>query len=253
MKDRIYVATFAEDAEETIKEWGVNIEFNHICISECLDSENIEKTIDEMKKYWKDCEAQSAVIHGPFTEIIPAGIDHRMVEAGFERLEEAYEVCSKLGIKRMIVHTGFVPLMYHKEWHIEKSRDFWKSFLKDKPADFKILIENVFEDEPYMMKDLIDAIDDSRAAVCLDVGHANAMTKKDIPVEAWVEVLGERIEHIHIHNNDGSGDTHCDIDQGTMEWKKILNMLDIYAKDGYTVTVESRQAMNSVKLLLDDI
>lgn len=253
MRDRIFVATFAEDAEVVIKECGVNIEFNHICISQCLDVEVRNKTIEEMKKYWKDCGAQSAVIHGPFTEIIPAGIDHRMVELGLERLNEAYEVCRELEIDKMIVHTGFVPLMYYKEWHIEKSKDFWQRFLEDKPENFKIYIENVFEDEPYLMRDLIDAIDDSRVAVCLDVGHANAMTQKDISAEDWIEVLGERIEHIHIHNNDGSGDTHCDIDQGTMEWKKILNMLDIYAKDGYTVTVESRQAMNSVKLLLDDI
>ncbi len=252
MKDRIYVATFAEDAKEVIKACGVNVEFNHICISDCLDEENIEETIFEMKKYWKDCEAQSAVIHGPFTEIIPAGIDHRMVEAGLERLNEAYEVCKELGVNRMVVHTGFVPLMYHKVWHLEKSADFWKKFLEDKSEDFNLLIENVFEDEPYMMKDLIDMINDPRAEICLDIGHANAMSGEDMDVEQWIEVLGRRISHVHIHNNNGFSDEHNHIDCGSLCWKTVLKKLEQYAKEDFTVTIECRDAKGNTELLAEN-
>jgi sugar phosphate isomerase/epimerase len=151
----------------------------------------------------------------------------------------------------MVVHTGFVPLMYHKEWHLEKSKVFWKRFLENKAEDFELYIENVFEDEPYLMKDLIDLIDDKRASICLDVGHANAMTTKEHTVEDWIEILGKRVKHIHIHNNDGTGDTHNSINHGSMDWKRVLEILDTHAAKGYTVTVESRQAEESVKLLLE--
>lgn len=251
MKDRIYVATFAENAEDVIKRYGVNVEFNHICISECLDPEKRDATIAEMKVCLEKTGSKNSIIHGPFTEIIPGAIDHRAVEIGMDRLNEAYEVCHKLGVNKMVVHTGFVPLMYHKEWHLEKSKVFWKRFLENKADDFELYIENVFEDEPYLMKDLIDLVDDKRASICLDVGHANAMTTKEHTVEDWIEILGKRVKHIHIHNNDGTGDTHNSINQGSMDWKRVMEILDKHAAKGYTVTVESRQAEESVKLLLE--
>ena len=41
--------------------------------------------------------------------------------------------------------------------------------------------------------------------VCLDVGHANAAC------QSWIDfsVLGERIVHLHIHDNHGAVDEHC--------------------------------------------
>lgn len=250
MKNRVFAATFAEDAEAVAKKYGINVELNHICISESLDEEKRDATVKDMKKYLENTGCSKAIVHGPFTEIIPGAIDHRAVEVGMVRLNEAYEVCQRLGINKMVVHTGFVPLMYHKEWHLEKSKEFWKRFLEDKDENFEIYIENVFEDEPYLMRDLVDAIEDKRASICLDVGHANAMTNSEHSVEQWIKVLGKRIKHIHIHNNDGTGDTHNSIEQGTLNWKEIIALLNSYGAENYTITVESRYAEDSINLLL---
>ena len=38
MKDRIFVATFSENAVSVIRSYGVGIELNDLCISENLDS-----------------------------------------------------------------------------------------------------------------------------------------------------------------------------------------------------------------------
>ena len=77
----------------------------------------------------------------------------------------------------MVVHTGYEPLMYFKEWHLQRSVEFWRTYMEDK-GDFQIYIENVFDDEPLMMKNLIDALDDPRIKVCMDVGHANGTARK---------------------------------------------------------------------------
>ncbi len=71
MKDQIYVATFSENAIDVIRENGFNIELNDLCISENLDPEKVRDTMEEMKREITASGADKAIIHGPFTEIIP--------------------------------------------------------------------------------------------------------------------------------------------------------------------------------------
>lgn len=251
-KEKIYLATFSENAVEVARENGVNIELNDICISENLDPSRREETLQIMRKELEDCGSQDTILHGPFTEIIPSAIDHRAVDMGLARLEEAYQAAEALGIKRMVVHTGFIPLMYHKVWHLERSIAFWNRFMADKPADFQLFIENVFDDEPQMIADLIDGLHDPRIRVCLDVGHANAVTLPEYDVYQWIELLGSRIGHFHLHNNDGKDDLHSDLNEGTLDMKKVLYYIRTYCTADVTVTIESRTCAENVKWLLEN-
>lgn len=251
-KEKIYLATFSENAPGIAREHCVNLELNDLCISENLDPERIEATLDMMRQEMKDAGSFDAIIHGPFTEIIPSAIDHRAVDLGLQRIEEAYAVAKALGINRMVVHTGYIPLMYHKSWHLERSIEFWSRFMKDKPADFQLFIENVFDDEPMMIADLIDSLDDPRIRVCLDVGHAHVVTVPEYDVYQWIEVLGQRIGHFHIHNNDGKADTHQDLTDGTLDMKRVMDAIRTYCTEDVTITIESRTCAENVKWLLEN-
>ncbi|MBR5316124.1 MAG: sugar phosphate isomerase/epimerase [Firmicutes bacterium] len=250
MKDKIYLATFSENAVEVAKKYGVKLEINDICISDMLDPEKRENLLATIRKELEDCGSEEAIIHGPFTEIIPSAIDHRAVDFGLSRLEEAYEVAEALGIKRMVVHTGYIPQMYYKNWHLEHSIAFWSRFMEDKPADFQIFIENVFDDEPAMQKDLIDGLNDPRIRACLDVGHAHVMTMAEYDVYQWIEILGHRIGHFHLHNNDSSFDTHQDLTDGTLDMVKVLECIKTYCTEDVTLTIESRKCDENTKWLL---
>jgi len=251
MREKIYIATFSENAVEVIGRFGLGIELNDACISEYLDSDKVEQTIETMKSEIRDSGADRVILHGPFTEIIPASIDHRAVSMGMERLEEAYQVCRRMGIHRMVVHSGYMPLLYFKDWHHQKSVDFWRHFMENKPEDFNICIENVFEDEPFMMKKLAEELSDSRISLCLDVGHANAVTAPEHDILEWIEVLGRDIGHFHLHNNDGTRDAHGPVYQGTMDMKKILAAIEKHCRPDVTMTIESRTCEDSVRWLLE--
>ncbi len=251
MKDRLYIATFSDRAVEVAAKYGLGIELNDTCISEALDTEQTVHTLAAMKRELAEAKAKNAILHGPFTEIVPASIDHRAVELGRTRLEEAYQMCSMLGLHRMVVHSGFYPLIYFKAWHQEKSVLFWKKFLEDKPADFTILIENVFEDEPMMMQDLIRAIDDPRAKICLDVGHANVCTMSDYTVCDWISVLGREIGHFHLHNNDGTRDAHGPVHQGAMDMQLVLKTIADCCNSDVTMTIESHTCEESAAWLCE--
>ena len=107
----------------------------------------------------------------------------------------------------------------------------------------------VLEDEPYMMLDMMTQISDPRIKLCLDIGHAHAMTSPDIPVERWIEVLGPHIAHFHLHNNDGSGDDHRPFGEGTMDMVNILKTIDNYCPEDATLTIEARQCLPCLQWL----
>ncbi|MFR5860058.1 MAG: sugar phosphate isomerase/epimerase family protein, partial [Clostridia bacterium] len=186
---------------------------------------------------------QKLLLHGPFTEIYPAAIDYRARELGMQRLNEAYEVAATLGVTRMIVHNGWLPFIYFKSWQAEKGALFWQAFLRDKPADFELCIENVLEDEPDMLVDMMRQIDDPRIRLCLDIGHANAVTAKNLPVTRWIQRLAPYLAHFHLHNNDGSGDTHAAFDAGSIDMQEILQTIDRCCADDVTYTIEAREPL----------
>lgn len=202
------------------------------------------------------------MLHGPFTEIIPAAIDYKAREFALKRLEQSFNVASEVGAEAMIVHSGYIPFMYFKEWQAEKSAAFWQHFMADKPSSFRIFVENVLEDEPYMIADMMKRIDDSRIGLCLDVGHALAASHSAaghcstghgaVPIEKWIEVLGPHICHFHIHNNDGEGDTHSPLGEGLLDFHSIFAAAEAFCDPDVTFTVESRDAAASVKWLAEE-
>ncbi|MGN0658644.1 MAG: sugar phosphate isomerase/epimerase family protein [Emergencia sp.] len=253
IKDRIYIATFSQDAVPVSRENGIGLELNDLCISESLDGENLEDTLSRMEEEIAASGAggrENVIVHGPFTEIIPASIDHRARELGMERLQEAWDAVRRLGLKRIVVHSGYVPLLYFKEWHHERSVEFWKAFMADKPQDFRLYIENVFEDEPVMLKELVEAIGDSRVQVCLDVGHANAVTSAEYDIFHWIRILGPYIGHFHLHNNDGSDDQHRPLTEGAMDMGAVLECIRENCRPDVTFTIESHTCEDSVRWLL---
>ncbi|MCI8609783.1 MAG: sugar phosphate isomerase/epimerase [Firmicutes bacterium] len=251
MREKLFIATFCYDAVAVIKAHGLQMEVNHTCISQDLEQENRPTLLAAIKRDMTGSDARQAIVHGPFTEIYPAGIDPLARQMGRRRLEDGFSVCRAAAVNRMVVHSGYVPFIYFKEWQAEKSALFWQDFMRDKPADFGIYIENVLEDEPYMLANMMKQIDDPRIKLCLDVGHAAAAGKNMIPITQWIRVLGPWLGHFHLHNNYGDRDSHGAFHDGTMDFHQIFQAVDDYCQKDATFTIESRDCAASVAWLLE--
>lgn len=267
----IYIATFSGQAEEVAKKYGFGIELNDLCISSNLEPEKRTWVVDRMREELSGAGAmeRKTIMHGPFTELTPAAIDSRAIDLMKSRYVSTIEICVEMGIKDLVLHDGYIPLIYQKPWHLKRSILFWKEFarnvlLGDKlsvPKDFRIYIENVFDDEPDLLLDIINTVNDDLAKefslkqgeekflICLDVGHANAVG--DAPVTDWIERMGRTIGHFHLHNNDGTGDNHDDIDCGTFDIDEVLSAISECCMPDVTMTIESRQAEPSAKYLYE--
>ena len=249
LRDRLYIASFCDGYREIIKEYGLGLEINQTCISERLDEDKREDLISEITDDIRETGTDRVIMHGPFTEIIPEAIDPLMRSTGLRRLEEAWEAASRLGLRKMVVHTGWMPQMYFKSWQAEKSAEFWQEFMKDKPEDMVLAVENVLDDEPFMIRDMMQRISDSRIRLCLDVGHANAKTLREYDVFDWIRELGPMIAHVHLHNNDGKDDCHSALPDGTMDMEAVIWAIEEHCPDDITYTIESADALKSVEWL----
>lgn len=227
-------------------QYGLAMELAEFCISENLD-EHLEETDRIIRE---DLEtAQAVVLHGPYNELFPSAIDSKAVAFAKFRYEQALLQAQAYGIRKLVIHSGYVPLMYHESWFLERSVVFWKNFLAEHPGDYVICLENVMDEDPEVLCRLAGQVDDERFQLCLDVGHAHIVSK--VSVLEWVERFAPWLSHLHIHNNDGTLDTHNGLDDGEMDYLPILKRCEELCPDA-TCTIESSGIERSVNWLIKE-
>lgn len=246
--NRLYVGTIALDAVEAAMEYGIGLEIDEYCTAANMDPDQFGPT-DLMVKE-KMTYSKRHIFHAPFNELSPAAIDPKALELAYQRLEQAYRLANGYGINRMVVHSGYIPQVYYKNWFYERSIDFWDTFMDGKPMDFHIMIENVLEDEPCTLAETIKTLGDPRIGACLDFGHANCSS--DLDLIEWVRVLGPWITHIHLHNNDKIYDRHWDLGRGCIDIKRILESVRDWVPGDVTYTIENEECRNSMCWLAEN-
>ncbi len=70
--------------------------------------------------------------------------------------------------------------------------------------------------------ELVNETDCANVGLCLDTGHA-CISGQDPP--AMVELCGQKLFHIHVHDNNGEEDQHLFPFSGKIDWKKFVAML----------------------------
>lgn len=234
-------------------EHGLGLEIAEFCICSDLD-ERRELTERLLKR--KRCLVSELLLHAPFNELCPAAIDPMIREVAEKRFLQTFEIAAKYGMKKLVVHTGFDPMIYRKEWFIPQSVQFWKKLLKKKPEGLMLVLENVMETDPEIPLAICEEVNDPDFRLCLDIGHANLMP---VPVNDWITAYGPLLSHLHIHNNAGSvtkgiiaakDDTHSALGDGILDIEQILRRLKKENPD-VTVTVETTKIKESVEWLTE--
>ncbi|MEE3343140.1 MAG: sugar phosphate isomerase/epimerase family protein [Bacilli bacterium] len=203
--------------------------------SEDIVNNRVEKELIKEKEVLDKMNCGKS-LHAPFAGLEPGSKDYYDQEKINRYLNKAYEVALKLGCTEMVVHNGYNIGTYYVPKYIERSIDYWKEFLKNKDDTITICIENQFELDSEMIKEIIDGVNDKRLKVCLDIGHAHA--NSIMPVEKWIETLGDRIVYYHLHNNHGKqnipkhdNDEHLGLNHGTIDIKNVLDFAEKYTPD----------------------
>jgi sugar phosphate isomerase/epimerase len=73
-------------------------------------------------------------------------------------------------------------------------------------------------------KEMFDLVDGTDMKICYDIGHANTTSQ----IYEMIDILGDRIRNIHIHDNTGGNDDHMTIGDGNIDFPPILKRLSNY-------------------------
>lgn len=244
-REKIYLSTIAPDAVPVAREFGFGVEIAEFCTAWNMDKRF--SVVDAALQTMLDGIDRST-LHGPFNELFPCAIDMKARSLASYRYRQATDLAIRYGSSRVILHGGYNPWIYYPDWYVKQSIVFWKDFLKKDPG-VKIVLENVLEEKPGMLLDIVQGVDDPRLRLCLDVGHVNAYSK--VSVLDWLEAWAPWLDHFHIHNNDGSRDEHNALNMGSIPMKALLLQAKELCPDA-TVTLELMQCRDSVQWLAEN-
>lgn len=245
IKDRLFIATVCGEHKEIIRKYGIGAELDHFCQAEKMDAPLNGETCRQIEELLN--ETGKCTLHAPFSELFPAAIDPKARAFAMERLRQAAGYAVSFGAQKMVAHSGYVPMVFYKEWHEDRSVEFWDELTDGLEGGLNIVIENVMDDEPYMMTRIMEKIKNPDIKLCLDTGHAACVSK--VPVLEWLEVMAPYLGHIHIHNNDGTHDYHRPVFDGIIDMEAFLDKAIDLCRPETTFTIESLEAMTSMEWL----
>lgn len=158
----------------------------------------------------------------------------------YPQIVRAIEISAAMGAPITVIH----PLHHyvyqgHQEEIFQKNMEFYRSLIPIAKANgIKIAIENMWQRDrrrghishdtcstiPEFIR-YVDELDSEQIVACLDVGHVGLPPTDD---EAWdfIYALGhDRLQSLHIHDNDYKDDLHALPYTGMIDWAKITEAL----------------------------
>lgn len=167
---------------------------------------------------------------------LPFGSPVKEVRAGaVEAVCATFEAFAMLGARSISVHTdkGVGAFAYSDtlRWNAESF-----ALLADRAEShgLTIAVENVFNNfnTGKAFRTLLDAHPALRFH--LDIGHANI--KADRTAE-FLKAHSAKLIHVHVSDNNRTGDDHLPVGVGTIKWPEQLGLLKRSGYDG-TITLE---------------
>lgn len=216
------------------KKYGLGLELAEYCISDNLDRD-FAATDETIRGKLPGFE--SVVLHAPYNELYPSAIDPKAVELARYRYDQCYAIAERYPVSKIVIHSGYVPMIYYPVWFVPRSIEFWGQFLADHPGNMQLCIENVMETEPDGLIEIAETINDPRLRLTFDVGHAFVTCHGDEKaVFDWLERSAPWLSHFHIHNNVGQWDTHSPLDEGSIPIEKFLHRaIELCPEASFTV------------------
>ena len=242
IRQRLHLSGMDSHAPELARKWGLGLEVTDFCYAPMLDDPATLPAVREkmagIDHFW---------LHAPFAELAPCAVDPLVREVTARRYRQALSAARQLGIRRLVIHSGYIPLVYFPEWFVEQSVRFWRELLSDVPEGMTLAVENVMEPEPRLLADIAAQVDDPRLGLCLDVGHANSSASKTPPL-AWIAPMAPWLRHVHLHNNEGGWDLHAPLGRGTVPMEQVLDTV-LRQCPAATFTIENQNCVPSLQWL----
>jgi sugar phosphate isomerase/epimerase len=213
---------FIEQYIDLVIENGINIEIG-------FGAEDLEKSsagavgavVGRMRE-----KGNRITVHGPFWDLCSGSVDPGIRKVTVSRLESLFEVVEKIRPEQVVCHTGFDPRHHrgHRRVWIESSLSTWAPFVqRAETLGIPLVLENVWEEDPELHLELLEGMGSPWFGFCLDVGHQNSFSRTTL--DKWLMATWPHLKEVHLHDNDGSFDTHSPVGVGSIDFDYLFGFL----------------------------
>lgn len=240
MKDRLYLNTHDPNAAAVAKKSGFGIELDDYVYFNGIEQDEGKALLDRCAELIKGCN--KLFFHGTIL-----GTDLKMLaEASpsdiIELCNQSFVIAKSFGISHIVFHSDYIPGYSNRHEWLPRSIALWQEYMSDKPENLHVYIENFLDNNPDMMAELCEKIDDKRVMLCLDTGHA--CSNSNVDVVDWISSCSNFIGHAHIHNNDGNWDYHWPLGKGILDMEQILHRFESKIPSDITYTIEADYSLS---------
>jgi len=197
-------------------------------------------------------EGLAITLHGPFFDLVPGGMDKKILQASRERLKQAFDLIPLFNPLSIVCHTGYDRKRYmddQDQW-LETAIETWTELLRGLEGSETILMfENVYEKTPNMLLRLIDGLGSEQVGFCFDTGHMNVFSETDM--DGWLKAMTPSLKQLHLHDNEGIRDDHLAIGAGAINFDSLFSYIERkQLKPIITIEAHQEQALwNSLEIL----
>lgn len=187
-------------------------------------------------------------VHGPFMDLYPGIQDQAIQGIVIERLTTAIAQASQVGAGGLVCHAHYHGKVFYRDGWLKGAETTFRSLLQVLPEDMTLYLENVYEEDYDIFIEILDRLNHPRMKMCLDVGHVHLHSSKT--VSEWIKALGDRISHVHLHNNDGQTDQHLGLGQGSLDMQAVLEVLEAEIPEAIWVLEHKESQLEASMALL---
>ncbi len=195
--------------------------------------------------------------HAPFMDINIGAVDPLVRDVTLKRILGVTPFVEIFDPEVVVIHGGYDPVRYDFDpsvW-LDAAKRSVESILKGFDGKVVVAVENVFDRDPHPLWSLFDYFRDEKIGFCFDPGHAFFLG--NVPMTYWLDVLGEFLVEVHLHDNHGLSDEHLPLGKGSIDYPTIFRRLRSLKREiVYTLEVHREEdldeAMKSFERLWDE-
>ena len=179
----------------------------------------------EFRKVQKFLEGMKVSVHLPFYDLNLGSPDRRICEHSFNSIISGLVFAHRLGAENAVSHLG-----YNIKLSKNSTEKWFRLFAQAKEKiensaaqkGITVVWENTYEKDFYLFDRMIELNPETR--LCLDVGHCNCFA--DFTAVEFFNRYNSNIRHFHIHDNDGTEDSHAAPGLGNIDFAQVVDIVD---------------------------
>lgn len=172
-------------------------------------------------------------VHASFYDVNLASLNPLIGEASVRQLLECIEFARDLGATIAVVHPGELPGDYPEEL-LPRARENLvargrRALELAERLEVTLALENKGRgwnrgliQSPEEHLSLVEELGSPRCKIALDVGHAHTL---GLDLVNYLEMVFPHLAEVHLHDNDGRGDQHRPLGEGTIPFAPFLSAL----------------------------